>query len=135
MWWGSQSLVDYLFSQYDEWDAVAIAGRFAVPLADCATHILVYARWDVDPHNGRDSKNDTKHLYIPFLGLISIAYPRILMPSISGGVMYIMPKNVDNSRCAMIYDAAMMRGNFVKVTCATIARVQCMDIIQFQEFW
>ena len=35
----------------------------------------------------------------------------------------------------MIYDADMMRGNFVKVTCATIARVQCMDIIQFQEFW
>lgn len=35
----------------------------------------------------------------------------------------------------MIYDAAMMRGNFVKVTRLTIARVQCMDIIQFQEFW
>ena len=95
----------------------------------------MHTLWHVESYNGRDGKNDIKHLYNPFFGLISIAYPRILMPSISGGVMYIMPKKVDNSRGAMIYDAAMMRGNFVKVTCATIARVHCMDIIQFQEFW
>ena len=35
----------------------------------------------------------------------------------------------------MIYDADMMGANFVGVTRLTIARVQCMDIIQFQEFW
>lgn len=35
----------------------------------------------------------------------------------------------------MIYDADMMGANFVGVTRLTIARVHCMDIIQFQEFW